>query len=187
MIIIDNYDSFTYNLVEYFKIMGINPIIFKNDEINLKDLKKINFERIVISPGWGNPKNSGISMNILKEYQSSKKILGVCLGHQCIYNFFGGKIVKAKKPMHGKISDIYITKKDAIFKSIPERFKAVRYHSLIADNTYIPDNIEILAKTKENEIMAIKHKLFPIWGIQFHPEAILTEYGMQILNNFINL
>lgn len=187
MVIIDNYDSFTYNLVEYFKILNITPIVIKNDKITISELKKINFKYLVISPGWGSPKDSGISMNAIKEFYTTKKILGVCLGHQCICKFFGADIIQAKVPMHGKLSEININQDELIFKDIPNKFKVTRYHSLIADNKTIPDCLKIIAKTNSGEIMAIRHKKFPVYGLQFHPEAILTEFGIKILENFIEL
>lgn len=187
MIIIDNYDSFTYNIVEYFKILGVDPLIFKNDEITIADLKRLNFKSIIISPGWGNPDNSGISMDIIKEFHNTKKILGICLGHQCICKYFGGKIKKAEKPMHGKLSLIEIKEQNKLFKGIPSKFNAVRYHSLIVDKSALPECLKITGVSEKQEIMSIRHKQFPIFGIQFHPEAILTEYGMDILKNFLLL
>lgn len=178
MLIIDNYDSFTYNLVQYFKILGENPTVVKNDE----PLPAENFSRIVISPGPGNPDTSRLSMKILEKYCQTKPILGVCLGHQCIAQFFGGEVIGAKEPMHGKVSPIF-HKGEGLFEGLPQGFNATRYHSLVVNR--LPDCIEVTAKTKDNVIMGIKHKKFPIYGVQFHPEAILTEYGLELLGNFI--
>jgi len=184
LIIIDNYDSFTYNLVEYFRILGKNPLIYKNDKITLKELENLKFNHIVISPGWGSPKNSGISMDIIDRYHSSKKILGVCLGHQCICQYYGAKITKAKEPMHGKVSKIYFKENEKLFIGVKNPFNAVRYHSLIAVGLQT-ENLETIAVTANNEIMAVKAVKDNVYGVQFHPEAILTEYGLKILYNFL--
>lgn len=186
MIIIDNYDSFTYNLVEYFRILGVEPKVFQNDKITLNEIKKLDFTHIVISPGWGNPDNSGISIPLIAQYYSSKKILGVCLGHQCICQYFGGEIVKATKPMHGKVSEIFFNNKEGIFKDIKSPINVTRYHSLIVKNE-LPKCLKIIAKTAQEEIMAVKHTNFNVYGLQFHPEAILTDFGIRILENFIKL
>ncbi|MCM1009494.1 MAG: aminodeoxychorismate/anthranilate synthase component II [Fusobacterium sp.] len=179
MLIIDNYDSFTYNLVQYFKILGQNPIVVKNDE----HLPDVDFQRIVISPGAGNPDNSGLSMAVLKKYYSEKPILGVCLGHQCIAKFFGAEIIKAKEPMHGKVSKVFYKDGEPLFAGLPQGFNATRYHSLVVSN--LPESLEVIAQT-DNVIMALKHRKLPIYGVQFHPEAILTEGGLELLGNFIH-
>lgn len=186
MILIDNYDSFTYNIVQYLKELGINPKIFKNDEITIDELNNIDFSSIIISPGPGNPDESGISMEVIKKFYKTKKILGICLGHQCIAQAFGCKIVKAKVPMHGKVSQIYF-EKDALFNSIKQGFEATRYHSLIVDTNSLTNQIIPLGYTKDKILMALKHKDYPIYGVQFHPEAILTQYGKELLKNFINI
>lgn len=183
MILIDNYDSFTYNIVQYLKELGIEPKIFKNDEVTISELKKINFEHIIISPGPKNPDESGISMDVIEEFYKTKKILGICLGHQCIAQFFGGKIIKSKKPTHGKVSKIYF-KKNSLFEGIKQGFEATRYHSLEIDKKFIPKDIQIIAEARDKTIMAIKHKNYPIYGVQFHPEAILTQGGKILLTNF---
>lgn len=185
MLIIDNYDSFTYNIVQYIKILGVEPIVIKNDEMTLDEINKLNFERIIISPGWGNPDNSGVSMEIIDYYKDIKPILGVCLGMQCIAKYFGAKIIKAKEPYHGKNSNIYFNKEFELFKGLEQGFSATRYHSLIVANP--AKNIEITAKTKDNIPMALKIKAKKIYGVQFHPEAILTENGIRIFQNFISL
>ena len=188
ILMIDNYDSFTYNIVQYFYELGADVIVKRNDEITIEDIKKINsIDAIVISPGPCTPNEAGISVNVIREFKGIYPILGVCLGHQSIGAAFGAKIIKAKCLMHGKTSDIYHTGK-GLFKDIPSPFKAVRYHSLVIDKETLPEDIEITAWTKEdNEIMAIEHKKYPIWGVQFHPESILTEYGKKLLKNFMEL
>lgn len=186
MILIDNYDSFTYNVVQYLKELGIEPKVFKHDEITVKELKKINFSSIIISPGPGNPNKAGISLEVIKEFHKTKKILGICLGHQCLAQFFGCKIIKDKEPFHGKVSNIQFID-DPIFKDIKQGFEATRYHSLIVDKNSLSNHIIPLAHTKNNILMALKHKNYPIYGVQFHPEAILTQYGKILLKNFINL
>lgn len=178
MLIIDNYDSFTYNLVQYFRILGENPVVIKNDE----SLPDVDFRRIVISPGPGNPDSSGLSMKVLEKYYREKPILGVCLGHQCIAKFFGANIVKAKEPMHGKVSKVFYKDGEPLFVGLPQGFSATRYHSLVVED--VPETLESIAQTY-NVIMALKHRELPIYGIQFHPEAILTEGGLELLRNFI--
>lgn len=185
---IDNYDSFTYNIVQYFFELGADVIVKRNDEISVEDIRKIkNIDAIVISPGPCTPNEAGISVQTIKELKGIYPILGICLGHQSIGAAFGAKIVKAKCLMHGKTSDIYHTG-EGLFKDIPSPFKAVRYHSLVIDKNTLPEDIKITAWTKEDdEIMAIEHKKYPIWGVQFHPESILTEYGKKLLKNFMEL
>ena len=185
MILIDNYDSFTYNIVQYLQELGIEPKVFENDKITINELKNLNFDRIIISPGAGNPDTAGISMNIIKEFYKTKKILGICLGHQCIAQFFGGKIEKSTNPTHGKTSKINICENSKLFQNLPQEFKVTRYHSLEVSS--LPKELKITAKTQDGTIMAIEHKILPIYGVQFHPEAILTEYGHELLENFIKL
>jgi anthranilate synthase component 2 len=184
---IDNYDSFTYNIVQYFYQLGQEVIVKRNDEITLEDIKNMEgIDAIVISPGPCTPNEAGISVDVIKEFKGIYPILGVCLGHQSIGQAFGAKIVKAKCLMHGKTSNIYHNEK-GLFEGIPNPFKAVRYHSLVIDEKTLPENIEITARSDDGEIMAIEHKKYPIWGVQFHPESILTEYGLKLLENFIKL
>ena len=205
MLIIDNYDSFTYNIVQYIKILGINSIVIKNDEMSLEEIKKLNFSRIILSPGWGNPDNSGVTMDVIDFYKDKYPILGVCLGMQCIAKYFGGEIVKAPEPYHGKNSEIFFDKDFELFKEFKQGFSATRYHSLMVKKisphpsppprrgnalylTYQLQNnkfIQITAWTKDNIPMALKIKDKPIFGVQFHPEAILTEHGIDIFRNFI--
>ena len=183
---IDNYDSFTYNLVQYLGSLHQNVKVFRNDKIKLGEIKKLAPKRIVISPGPGRPEDAGISCAVIKEFAGSIPILGVCLGHQALGFVYGGKIINSKELMHGKTSLIYHNKKD-IFAGLPNPFEATRYHSLIVDRVSLPECLEITAWTKEKEIMGLKHKEYPLWGVQFHPESILTKHGMEILANFINL
>jgi len=184
---IDNYDSFTYNIVQYFYELGQDVLVKRNDEITVEDIKRMdNVDAIVISPGPCTPNEAGISVDVIKEFKGVYPILGVCLGHQSIGQAFGAKIVKAKCLMHGKTSKIYHNEK-GLFESIPNPFNAVRYHSLVIDESTLPEDIEITARSDDGEIMAIQHKKYPIWGVQFHPESILTEYGLKLLENFIHL
>jgi anthranilate synthase component 2 len=201
LILIDNYDSFTYNIVQYLRELGVNPKVFKNDEITVDELKKLEFSSIIISPGPKNPDKAGIPLEVIKEFYKTKKILGVCLGHQCIAQFFGAKIIKSPEPMHGKVSEIFFTP-DLLFEGLEQGFEATRYHSLIVDNEYLPDcliptafaNVGVetptylsLLTSHLSPIMAIKHKNYPIYGVQFHPEAILTQSGKRLLRNFLSL
>ncbi|MFW5976567.1 MAG: anthranilate synthase component II [Bacillota bacterium] len=186
VLVIDNYDSFTYNLVQYVNEM-VEVKVLRNDKFNFKLINNINPDHIIISPGPGRPEDAGESCNLIKKYKKKIPILGVCLGHQCIGSTFGARIIKADNIYHGKTSEIIIKIKNPLFKSINNKFTATRYHSLIIDSDTIPDNLEITALTKKNEIMGIKHRKYPIYGVQFHPESILTETGKKIIKNFINL
>lgn len=246
MLIIDNYDSFTYNIVQYIKILGINPIVIKNDEMSLREIKRLDFSRIILSPGWGNPDNSGVTMDVIDFYKDKCPILGVCLGMQCIAKYFGGEIVKAPEPYHGKNSEIFFDEDFELFKGFKQGFSATRYHSLMVkkisphpkapigneeiaklssdvptcvapptrgegstkqsrdfptcvapppikegsalySTCQLQNNkfIQITAWTKDNIPMALKIKNKPIYGVQFHPEAILTEHGLDIFRNFL--
>jgi len=184
ILMIDNYDSFTYNLVQYLGALGQNVKVFRNDKITISKIRKLAPKKIVISPGPGRPEDAGVSCKVIKEFAGKIPILGVCLGHQAIGFAYGGKIVGAKKLMHGKTSMIYHNQK-TIFKGIPNPFEATRYHSLVVERKTLPPVLEIIARTKEGEIMGLKHKQFPLWGVQFHPESILTKAGKDILANFI--
>ena len=186
ILMIDNYDSFTYNLVQYLGELGQRVKVHRNDALSINDIKKLNPAKIVISPGPGRPEDAGISCEVIRQFSGKIPILGVCLGHQALGYVFGAKIVGARRLMHGKTSKIYHNKKD-IFKGIPNPFLATRYHSLLVDEKSLPDCLEITAFTAENEIMGLKHKAYPVWGVQFHPESILTKSGKQILDNFIKL
>ncbi len=181
MILIDNYDSFTYNIVQYLQELGVEPNVFENDKISVEELLQMDFDSIIISPGAGNPNTAGVSMDVIKNFYQTKKILGICLGHQCIAQFFGGKIVKSQNPTHGKTSRIYFDENSKLFKGLPQGFEVTRYHSLEVKDT----NLKITARTKDGTIMALEHETFPIYGVQFHPEAILTQYGHELLKNFL--
>ena len=189
LLMIDNYDSFTYNLVQYLGELNQEVEVYRNDEIDLAQVKKLNPEHIVISPGPCTPNEAGISVPLINEFAGKIPLLGVCLGHQSIGQAFGGKIVKAKTLMHGKTSLIYHTNK-GVFKDLPNPYTATRYHSLVIERKSLPDCLEITAWTQDangefGEIMGIKHKTLPIEGVQFHPESILTEHGHALLNNFL--
>jgi len=181
---IDNYDSFTYNLVQYLGALGADIKVFRNDKITLEKIKRLRPGKIVISPGPGRPEDAGISCAVIKEFAGKIPILGVCLGHQAIGFVYGGRIIGARRLMHGKTSLIYHNKKD-IFRGLPNPFEATRYHSLIVERKSLPEVFEIIAWTKELEIMGLKHKNYPLWGVQFHPESILTTVGKDILANFL--
>ena len=185
IILIDNYDSFTFNLYHYISLLGVNVDVIRNDEITDKQIIKNNYNKIVISPGPGNPNQSGNCINIVKSLYKKIPILGVCLGHQIIGQVFGSKIIQAKKLMHGKTSVIK-SKKIGILKNLPPKFEATRYHSLIIDKKTLSSELEITAETKDGIIMGIKHKEYNIHGVQFHPESIKTTIGIKILKNFIN-
>ncbi|EEP61225.1 anthranilate synthase component II [Sulfurihydrogenibium yellowstonense] len=187
ILMIDNYDSFTYNIVQYFYDLGQEVVVKRNDEITIEDIKNMEgIDAIVISPGPCTPTEAGISVDVIKNFKGIYPILGVCLGHQSIGQAFGAKIVKAKCLMHGKTSKIYHNEK-GLFEGIPNPFNAVRYHSLVIDESTLPEDIEITARSDDGEIMAIEHKKYPIWGVQFHPESILTEYGHKLLENFLKI
>ncbi|MEK6568131.1 MAG: aminodeoxychorismate/anthranilate synthase component II [Candidatus Omnitrophota bacterium] len=186
ILMIDNYDSFTYNLVQYLGELGENLKVFRNDKITLKKIKALRPERIVISPGPGTPAEAGISKELIGEFAGKVPLLGVCLGHQCIGEVYGGKVIPAKRLMHGKTSLIYHNSK-GIFKNIPNPFEATRYHSLLVEKKSLPDCLEITAWTREGEIMGLEHKEHPLFGVQFHPESILTKAGKDILRNFLKV
>ena len=184
LLLIDNFDSFTYNLVHAFEMLGIVVQVIRNDVTTPKASLELNPDFIVISPGPGNPQQAGISMALINEASDKIPILGVCLGHQCLVECFRGRVVRAKIPMHGKTSQIFHTDR-GVFRGLPQGFQATRYHSLIADKGSLPDTLEITAQTQEGEIMGIRHRVLPFEGVQFHPESILTEQGLKILQNFL--
>ena len=183
--LIDNYDSFTFNIYHYLKNIKCDVEVFRNDKFQLKDINK--FNKIVISPGPGNPDQAGHCLELIKHYYKLKPILGICLGHQALAQVFGAKIIKAKKLMHGKISKIKILENSKIFKKIPKIIEATRYHSLVVDKKTLNKSFKITAQTTDHVIMAIEHKNYPLFGIQFHPESYKTKYGQKIINNFIKL
>ena len=189
IILIDNYDSFTYNLVHYFEEIGQKVRIYRNDEISVEQIFKLKPEYIVISPGPSTPENSGICMDLVKINAKSRSViptLGVCLGHQVIAECFNSKVIQSGKPVHGKVSEIFFSK-SLLFKSMQNPFNATRYHSLIVDPKSINSDLTVTAKTKNNVIMAIEHKKLPIFGVQFHPESIATDNGHLLLKNFLNI
>ena len=188
ILLIDNYDSFTYNLAQYFWGLGFDTTVFRNDQISLTEVKAFDPSHIIISPGPGTPDDSGISMELIREFHQIKPILGVCLGHQCIGQFFGGLVKRAPIPKHGKAS-LVKNKGMGVFQNLPAEFKAIRYHSLIvAEDTINQEELEITARSEDDDlVMALQHKKYKVHGIQFHPESIMTEYGHQMLKNFVEL
>ncbi|MDP3979896.1 MAG: aminodeoxychorismate/anthranilate synthase component II [Chlamydiota bacterium] len=186
LLIIDNYDSFTYNLVQYFGELGQEPCVYLNDQITLSQIEDLKPERIVISPGPCTPNEAGISNDVIRAFSGKLPILGVCLGHQCIGAVFGGKIIQAPRLMHGKTSMIFHDEKD-LFKGLPNPFEATRYHSLVIDPSHVPQILDLCARTDQDEIMAVRHREHPTWGVQFHPESILTRVGKDLLLNFLQL
>ncbi len=186
IIVIDNYDSFTYNLVQYLGELGADLSIYRNDEISVSAVGKKKPDAIVVSPGPCTPNEAGISMDVIRTYSGQIPILGVCLGHQSLGQVFGGDVVRAKRIMHGKISEVHHSK-DPLFQSVPNPFPATRYHSLLVKKSTLPSVLKITAWTDRGEIMGLKHRSHPTWGVQFHPESIMTTFGKQILKNFIQL
>jgi anthranilate synthase/aminodeoxychorismate synthase-like glutamine amidotransferase len=186
ILMIDNYDSFTYNLVQYLMELGSNVQVFRNDAITVKDIDSMQAQSIVISPGPGRPASAGVSMEAIRHFTGKIPILGVCLGHQAIGEAFGGSVVHAKKLMHGKTSEVNHDGK-TIFNRIPKSFTAMRYHSLAVSRDDLPDKLAVTAETDDGEIMGLRHTEHPTEGIQFHPESIMTTVGKRILRNFINL
>lgn len=184
LLVIDNYDSFTYNLVQYLGEMGADIEVYRNDQITLNKIKRLKPKKIVISPGPCTPKEAGISNEVIREFSGKVPLLGVCLGHQCLGYTFGGKVIVAKRIMHGKTSLIHHDQK-TIFSHLENPFLATRYHSLLVERKSLPSVLEIIAWTKEGEIMGLKHKKHPTWGVQFHPESILTQEGKKLLRNFL--
>ena len=186
ILMIDNYDSFTYNLVQYLGELGADVVVHRNDKITFKDIEQLNPEKIVISPGPCTPEKAGISIETVRYFGGKIPLLGVCLGHQSIASAFGGEIIKAKKLMHGKTSMITHDNKK-LFKGLPNPFKATRYHSLVLNKDTVPDEFEVTATSDDGEIMGIRHKNIFIEGVQFHPESILTTSGKDLLQNFLNM
>ena len=184
LLMIDNYDSFTYNLVQYLGELGQEVVVYRNDEIDLAKVAALKPDHIVISPGPCTPNEAGISVPLIKEFAGKIPLLGVCLGHQSIGHAFGGNIIHAKQLMHGKTSLIYHNDV-GVFKGLPNPYTATRYHSLVIEKETLPDCLEITAWTDDGEIMGVRHKTLAVEGVQFHPESILTEYGHELLNNFL--
>ena len=183
LLLLDNFDSFTYNLRDYFQQLGQDVLVLRND-VSLAEIQQHQFEGIILSPGPGKPKEAGVLMEVIKHYHQKLPILGICLGHQALGEFFGAKLEKADKPMHGKISDIFC-ENDSLFLNLPSQMSVTRYHSLLL--TDLPQNLKPLALTKAGELMAFRHVELPVFAVQFHPEALLTTYGLDILRNWISI
>ena len=186
LLMIDNYDSFTYNLVQYLRELGEEVEVYRNDKISLAEIETLNPTRLVVSPGPCTPNEAGISVEVIKHFAGKLPILGVCLGHQSIGQAYGGKVVRADRLMHGKTSPIFHDNRE-LFVGLPDPFDATRYHSLLVERSSLPECLEITAWTEEGEIMGMRHRDLPVWGVQFHPESILTVAGMDMLNNFLQM
>ena len=186
ILMIDNYDSFTYNLVQYLGILGADVEVRRNDQISLEEIETMAPERLVISPGPGVPQSAGIIIPVIQRFYRQLPILGVCLGHQAVAVSFGGRVVRAARLMHGKVSKIYHNSRD-VFRDVPDPFTATRYHSLAIERESLPSCLEVSAEAEDGEIMGLRHRDYPVHGIQFHPESILTQEGMRILENFLTI
>ena len=186
LLMIDNYDSFTYNLVQYLRELGEEVVVYRNDKITLAEIEKLQPERLIVSPGPCTPNEAGISVSAIKHFAGLLPILGVCLGHQSIAQAYGGRIVRAERLMHGKTSPVFHDGRE-LFAGLPDPFDATRYHSLLVERSSLPECLEITAWTEENEIMGMRHRELPVWGMQFHPESILTVSGMDMLKNFLEM
>jgi anthranilate synthase/aminodeoxychorismate synthase-like glutamine amidotransferase len=186
LLVIDNYDSFTFNLVQYFGQLGVEQRVFRNDEITPAEAVALNPDRVLLSPGPCSPREAGVTLAIIAAFAGRKPIFGVCLGHQSIGHYFGGKVVRADRLMHGKTSPIRHRNTD-VFAGLPQNFAATRYHSLLVERATFPAELEITAETAEGEVMGLRHRTLPIWGVQFHPESIATAGGIKILENFLRL
>ena len=186
ILMIDNFDSFTYNLVQYFEVLGEEVLVYRNNALSMEEIEKLSPDYIVISPGPCTPREAGISVEVIKKFSGKIPILGVCLGHQSIAYAFGGKIISARRLMHGKTSQIFHDGK-TIFKGLPNPFEATRYHSLAVDEKTLPGEFEVSARAEDGEIMGIRHRKFVLEGVQFHPESILTKEGMKLLKNFLKI
>lgn len=186
ILVIDNYDSFTYNIVQFLGQLGANVRVVRNDQITLDAIRALAPTHIVVSPGPGTPDDGGVSLDVIRELGATTPVLGVCLGHQCIGQAYGGVVHRAGRLMHGKVSEVHHDG-DGLFAGLPSPFVATRYHSLIVEPDTLPDVLEVTARTAQGEIMGLRHKHYPVYGVQFHPESILTEHGPQILQNFLNV
>jgi anthranilate synthase component II len=184
IVLIDNYDSFTYNVAQAFGLLGADIRVYRNDALTVKEVEAMQPSHIIISPGPGDPDDGGISLDVIRELGPRIPLFGVCLGHQCIGQAFGGKVVRAPRLMHGKTSMIY-HRESPLFTGVPNPFEATRYHSLVVEEAELPASIKVTAFTEQGEIMALKHTEYPIVGVQFHPESILTTYGPRIMQNFL--
>ncbi len=185
VLVIDNYDSFTYNLVQYLGELGAEVLVRRNDQVTLAEITALRPERIVISPGPGDPEDGGISNDVIRAFGPATPLLGVCLGHQCIGHVYGGEVKRAPRLMHGKTSSVYHNGQ-GVFHGVPSPFKATRYHSLIVEEP-LPEALQVTAFTRDGEVMALRHRDYPVTGVQFHPESILTEHGKRILQNFLTM
>ena len=186
ILVIDNYDSFTYNLVQYLGELGAEPQVYRNDAVTIEEMRRLKPDRILISPGPGVPRDAGLTINVIRAFAGEIPILGVCLGNQAIGEAFGGRVVRAPYLMHGKVSEI-CHDSATIFRGLPYRFKATRYHSLIVEKEDLPDALEVSATTPDGLIMGLRHRQFPVEGVQFHPESVMTEHGKKLLQNFLKL
>lgn len=185
ILLVDNYDSFVYNLYQFIGTIHSDIKVIRNNELTIEEIRELNPEMIILSPGPGKPSDAGIMEEIIREFYQKTKMLGVCLGHQAICEVFGGEIIHAKEIMHGKTSMIDIDNQDMIFQGLDQKIQVARYHSLIAKKETLPSELKVIGKTDDGEIMAVKHQKYSVYGLQFHPESILTKNGMQIIKNFI--
>ena len=188
ILMIDNYDSFTYNIVQYCEQLGANLKIIRNDELNIEEIKALNPQKIIISPGPATPNDAGVCLDVIKEFSDTTPIFGICLGHQAIAQVFGGEVIRAPKMMHGKTSQIKVIKENTLFDNLPKEFTQTRYHSLTVNKNNLPDIIEVTSKSlDDDEIMSLKIRDKNVFGVQFHPESIMSEHGHEIINNFLQL
>ena len=188
VLMIDNYDSFTYNVVQYCRELGADLKIIRNDELTLDEIKALNPEKIILSPGPATPDDAGVTLEVIREFADTTPIFGICLGHQSIAQAFGGEVIRAKNMMHGKTSQVAVDKETPIFKDLPKEFRATRYHSLTVNKENLPNNIIATSHSMDDdEIMSLQIKDKPIYGVQFHPESIMSEHGHEMLDNFLNL
>ena len=185
ILVLDNYDSFTYNLVQYFGELGAELVVRRNDRTTIDEVEELRPEKICISPGPGTPDDAGISNDLIRHFGPRIPVLGVCLGHQCIGQVYGGEVVRAERIMHGKTSPI-LHEGDGVFRGLPIPFEATRYHSLIVRRETLPDELEVVAETSDHEIMGLRHRQYPVHGVQFHPESIMTGEGKKLLANFLS-
>jgi len=188
ILMIDNYDSFTYNVVQYCRELGADLKVIRNDEMTIEEIKALNPEKIILSPGPSTPDEAGVTLEVIREFADTTPIFGICLGHQSIAQAFGGEVIRAKNMMHGKTSQVEVDKETPIFKDLPKEFRATRYHSLTVNKENLPANIIATSHSMDdNEIMSLQIKDKPIYGVQFHPESIMSEYGHEMLDNFLKL
>ena len=188
VLMIDNYDSFTYNIVQYCKELGANLKVIRNDEMSLDEIKELNPEKIILSPGPSTPDEAGVTLDVIREFGDTTPIFGICLGHQSIAQVYGADIIRAKNMMHGKTSQIEISRSTPIFDKLPSEFRATRYHSLTIDQNTIPSIVQVTSRSlDDNEVMSLQIKEKQIFGVQFHPESIMSEYGREMLDNFLKL